>query len=135
MSYSFWRRLVLVSAAPILIGSLAIGNLTANEGVQAKPSDVSDSRDLTGDMAAASPQADVEVAPVATLVPPTVAPPPPPPTAARPTQQPSRYLPGNAYNCSDFGSYAQAKAYLDAVPGDPSKLDADHDGKPCETLR
>ena len=44
------------------------------------------------------------------------------------------YKSGNAYNCSDFATYAQAKAYFDAMPGDPSKLDSDHDGIPCESL-
>jgi len=48
---------------------------------------------------------------------------------------PAQYRPGNAYHCSDFANYAQAKAYFDAVPGDPSKLDSDLDGKPCESLR
>ncbi len=73
--------------------------------------------------------------PISTPVPP--APPtatriPPAPTATRaPT---GGYLPGNAYNCGDFANYAQAKAYFDAVPGDPSKLDADNDGIPCESL-
>jgi excalibur calcium-binding domain-containing protein len=52
-----------------------------------------------------------------------------------PTSPPvSKYLPGDAYNCSDFATYAEAKAYFDAVPGDPSKLDSDHDGIPCESL-
>jgi len=43
-------------------------------------------------------------------------------------------LPGDAYNCSSFATYAQAKAYFNAVPGDPSKLDSDNDGIPCESL-
>jgi Excalibur calcium-binding domain len=59
-----------------------------------------------------------------------------PTLAPVPTTAPSGggYLPGDAYNCSDFRTYAEAKAYFDAVPGDPSHLDGDHDGIPCESL-
>ncbi len=46
----------------------------------------------------------------------------------------SQYPSGDAYNCGDFATYAEAKAYFDAVPGDPSKLDNDGDGFPCESL-
>ena len=46
---------------------------------------------------------------------------------------PTGYKPGNAYTCSDFKTLAEAKAYFDAVPLDPSKLDSDHDGIPCES--
>ena len=75
-------------------------------------------------------------------LPPTEAAPPtavPIPTATSkvpPTSAPAagNYLPGNAYNCSDFQTWAQAEAYFKAVPGDPSHLDGDHDGIPCETL-
>lgn len=37
-------------------------------------------------------------------------------------------------NCSDFSTWQQAKACLDAHPGDPFGLDGDHDGTPCESL-
>lgn len=37
-------------------------------------------------------------------------------------------------NCSDFSTWEQAKACLDAYPEDPFGLDADHDGIPCESL-
>ena len=37
-------------------------------------------------------------------------------------------------NCSDFASQAEAKAVLDAEPGDPHRLDANGDGIPCEGL-
>jgi len=68
-----------------------------------------------------------------TQVPPAV------PTATRVPPKATRaaaggYLPGNAYNCGDFANYAAAKAYFDAVPGDPSQLDSDNDGIPCESL-
>lgn len=36
------------------------------------------------------------------------------------------------YNCSDFSTQAQAQEYL--LPGDPYRLDADHDGIACEDL-
>ncbi len=37
-------------------------------------------------------------------------------------------------NCSDFSTQAEAKAVLDAEPGDPHRLDANGDGIPCESL-
>jgi hypothetical protein len=36
------------------------------------------------------------------------------------------------YDCSDFSTQAQAEEYL--LPGDPYRLDADHDGIACEDL-
>lgn len=42
----------------------------------------------------------------------------------------------NVYNCSDFGTYAEALAVYKAnLPGDPNDLDRDNDGIPCESLR
>lgn len=41
---------------------------------------------------------------------------------------------GNIYNCSDFSSCAEVMSYWNACPGDPSRLDGDHDGVPCESL-
>jgi micrococcal nuclease len=41
---------------------------------------------------------------------------------------------GNLYNCGDFSSCEEVKSYWQACPGDPSQLDGDHDGKPCESL-
>jgi len=41
---------------------------------------------------------------------------------------------GNIYNCSDFSSCAQVMSYWNACPGDPSRLDGDNDGIPCEVL-
>lgn len=47
--------------------------------------------------------------------------------AAGPT--PARAL---DYDCADFANQAEAEAYL--LPGDPYRLDADHDGIACEDL-
>jgi len=41
---------------------------------------------------------------------------------------------GNLYNCGDFSSCAQVMSYWNACPGDPSRLDGDRDGVPCESL-
>jgi len=41
---------------------------------------------------------------------------------------------GNIYNCSDLSSCAEVKSYWNACPGDPSRLDGDNDGVPCEAL-
>jgi micrococcal nuclease len=41
---------------------------------------------------------------------------------------------GNIYNCGDFSSCAEVMSYWNACPGDPSRLDGDHDGRPCESL-
>lgn len=80
------------------------------------------------------------VAPVATTAPRTASPATatPAPTAA-PTAaafNPNRYIgQGDAYNCADFASQAQAQAVLRADPRDPNKLDADRDGIACESNR
>lgn len=39
---------------------------------------------------------------------------------------------GDAYNCSNFASQAQAQAVLRADPRDPNRLDTDKDGVACE---
>lgn len=39
---------------------------------------------------------------------------------------------GNLYNCSDFGSREEVMSYFNACPGDPSQMDGDGDGIPCE---
>lgn len=41
---------------------------------------------------------------------------------------------GNIYNCSDFSSCDEVMSYWNACPGDPSWLDGDNDGIPCESL-
>ena len=80
--------------------------------------------------------------PTATLAPtvtpaPTATPVPPPtsvPTAAAiPTIEPTAYLgQGDAYNCDDFATQAQAQAVLRADPSDPNRLDGNRDGVACE---
>lgn len=42
---------------------------------------------------------------------------------------------GDAYNCADFASQAQAQAVLRADPRDPNRLDTDKDGIACESNR
>ncbi|MEU8630775.1 excalibur calcium-binding domain-containing protein [Amycolatopsis sp. NPDC048633] len=37
-------------------------------------------------------------------------------------------------DCPDFKYQEEAQAVLDATPGDPNNLDADHDGIACDTL-
>jgi micrococcal nuclease len=54
----------------------------------------------------------------------------PPP---RPQPQPATAAPaGGDVDCSDFGSKAEAQAYL--LPGDPYRLDGDGDGQACDSL-
>lgn len=49
---------------------------------------------------------------------------------------PLRYIgQGDAYNCPDFASQAQAQAVLRADPRDPNGLDGDKDGIACEGNR
>jgi len=44
-------------------------------------------------------------------------------------------VPSGNLNCSDFSSQAEAQAFYDADPSDPSGLDGnDNDGIPCESL-
>ena len=63
-----------------------------------------------------------------------VAPPP-----ASPGFVPAKYLgQGDAYNCADFVSQADAQAVLRADPSDPNQLDTDRprpDGVACESNR
>ena len=62
--------------------------------------------------------------------------------AAQPTAQPTTPAGGDPCgpcaasdcNCSDFSTWQQAKACVDAHPGDPFGLDENHDGVPCESL-
>lgn len=77
----------------------------------------------------------VRVATLAPTVAPTVRPATPAPTAVA-GFDPLRYIgQGDAYNCGDFGSQAQAQAVLRADPRDPNRLDADNDGIACESNR
>ncbi len=69
--------------------------------------------------------------PTATLAP---TPTPVPTTTAVPTIEPADYLgQGDAYNCDDFATQAQAQAVLRADPADPNRLDGNRDGVACET--
>ena len=57
------------------------------------------------------------------------------PTAAPSSAQPPN--PGDSKNCSDFPTYAAAKAWFDTYfpyYGDVAHLDGNHDGIPCESL-
>ncbi len=41
----------------------------------------------------------------------------------------------NLYDCSDFGTWEEANAvYRANLPGDPNRLDTNHDGIPCDRL-
>lgn len=60
----------------------------------------------------------------------------PAPPPASPAFYPSQYIgPGDAFNCDDFMSQADAQAVLRADPTDPNQLDRDLDGIACETNR
>ena len=66
---------------------------------------------------------------------------PPPSTTIEPTATTdagdSPADPGNSMNCSDFATYAEAKAWFDTYfpdYGDVARLDNDDDGEPCESL-
>jgi hypothetical protein len=63
----------------------------------------------------------------------------PAPPPASPGFYPSQYLgQGDAYNCADFVSQADAQAVLRADPTDPNQLDTDRprpDGVACESNR
>lgn len=60
-----------------------------------------------------------------------------PSTTAPPTTVGAPPNPGDTKNCSDFATYAAAKAWFDLYfpyYGDVAKLDNDNDGEPCESL-
>jgi hypothetical protein len=68
--------------------------------------------------------------------PPPSAPPPPAPTVAAAGFDPRRYVgQGDAYNCADFRSQAEAQAVLRADAADPNRLDVDRDRIACENNR
>ena len=46
-----------------------------------------------------------------------------------------RSRPNRDYNCSDFKTQAETQRMLNAYPGDPFRLDRDHDGIACESLK
>jgi len=71
----------------------------------------------------------------------TPAPTPPEPTATPPEPTPTLTVTdpcgpcaATDCNCSDFATWQQAQACLDAHPGDPFRLDGDNDGIACESL-
>lgn len=72
---------------------------------------------------------------------PTAAPAPPPAPSATPARSVSGFDPrlyigkGDAFNCADFASQADAQAVLRADPRDPNRLDTDYDGIACESNR
>lgn len=80
--------------------------------------------------------------PVWPTSPPVVQPPvaqptqPPPvlPTSPPTLPQTQWNCTGNQYNCGDFSTCSEVMSYWNACPGDPSDLDRDGDGRPCETL-
>ena len=58
-------------------------------------------------------------------------------TTSPPTTTTIPANPGNTKNCSDFSTYAEAKAWFDTYfphYGDVARLDSDGDGEPCESL-
>lgn len=59
----------------------------------------------------------------------------PPPTSAPAAPASSWVCFGDRYNCDDFSNRAELMSYWNACPGDPSRLDRDNDGIPCESLR
>jgi hypothetical protein len=42
---------------------------------------------------------------------------------------------GDVYNCGDFPNRSELMSYFNTCPGDPSDLDGNADGIPCESLR
>lgn len=40
----------------------------------------------------------------------------------------------NTYDCSSFSSCSQVMSYWNSCPNDPSSLDGDNDGRPCERI-
>lgn len=53
--------------------------------------------------------------------------------APQPPAQPQWSCAGDVYNCDDFSTCSEMYAYFQACPGDPSNLDGNNDGRPCES--
>lgn len=59
-----------------------------------------------------------------------------PETRSEPVTQARRSSSFHDKDCSDFRTQAEAQAFFNSAgPGDPHRLDADHDGIACETLK
>lgn len=52
-----------------------------------------------------------------------------------PVQSPQYTCSGDIYDCGNFSNRTDLMAYFNACPGDPSRLDGNNDGVPCESLR
>jgi len=65
---------------------------------------------------------------------PTSTPLPTPTPTSTPTPRTDWNCNGDLHNCGDFTSCDEVWVYWNACPGDPSHLDGDDDGKPCESL-
>jgi competence protein ComEC len=90
--------------------------------------------DLNGTVVLAS---DCSTYSISTVGPPPAVPPPPVtegPPAPAPTVPAAIDCSRDQYNCGDFSTCAEVMAVFTACPGDPNRLDGDHDGTPCESL-
>jgi Excalibur calcium-binding domain len=92
--------------------------------------------DTRTEPATPEPTAETPSEPVATepAPEPEAQPPEPEPEAPAPASNLPTCANGGDCDCSDFSTQAEAKAVLNAVPGDPHRLDGDSDGIPCESL-
>jgi Excalibur calcium-binding domain len=90
--------------------------------------------DTRTEPATPEPTAETPSEPVATEPEPEAQSPAPEPEAPAPAGNLPTCANGGDCNCSDFSTQAEAKAVLNAVPGDPHGLDRDSDGIPCESL-
>jgi hypothetical protein len=76
---------------------------------------------------------------VVSTIRPTPAPTRRPQTNPQPTQAPAVApqtnwnCSRNRYNCNEFAGCSEIMSYWNSCPGDPSNLDGDSDGRPCET--
>lgn len=65
---------------------------------------------------------------------PIISQPTPRPVSPPATPKPSCDCSGDIYNCSDFGTQAEAQQCFEYCPGDIHNLDSDGDGSVCESL-
>lgn len=104
---------------------------TAGRLVPLTPTRILDTRAALGWTPPAPPPSPIPTPPAPTP------PPTSPGTTTPPTNPDPPANPGDTKNCTDFATYAQAKAWFDTYYpyyGDVAKLDQDHDGIPCESL-
>jgi hypothetical protein len=147
-SWPLWAKIAVPLVLVILIAGIAGASSNTTKSTHPLATTIASSTSESVSTTTVSSSTTVApttttVAPTTTTVPTTTSTPTPAPatTTSPPTQSPTTSAqvgnPGDAKNCGDFATYAEAKAWYDTyfpAYGDVAHLDGDGDGIPCESL-